>query len=58
MLQYYQYSPEVRLLLKNHSEETVQMLYNSNPFTWSMPDIGPRPPYYCNPRYVQNYPLI
>jgi hypothetical protein len=52
------YSPEVRLLLVNESEETVDMLYNDNPFTWEMPLIGPRPPYYANPRYDQYYPVL
>ncbi|MFD1850920.1 hypothetical protein [Oceanobacillus bengalensis] len=54
----YYYNPEVRLLLINHSNETVEMLYNANPSTWTMPKIGPRPPYYTNPRYEAYYPII
>ncbi|UOR12572.1 hypothetical protein [Halobacillus amylolyticus] len=57
-MQYYQYNPEVKLLLVNHSDEKVQMLYNDNPYTWQMPKIGPRPPYYYNPRYEPYYPKI
>ncbi len=57
-MQDYEYNPEVKLLLVNHSDEKVQLLYNANPYTWSMPKIGPRPPYYYNPRYEQYYPTI
>jgi len=49
---------DIRLLLKGESEETVDMLYNDNPYTWEMPKIGPRPPYYTNPRYEQSYPIL
>ncbi|SFG87203.1 hypothetical protein SAMN02982927_03053 [Sporolactobacillus nakayamae] len=54
----FQYSPEVQLLLVNFSDEKVEMLYDDNPHTWPMPLIGPRPPYYTNPRYVQTYPIL
>lgn len=54
----FDFNPTVQLLLLNHSNEKVQMRYDSNPHTWSMPVIGPRPPYYANPRYELNYPLI
>lgn len=54
----FEFSPEVCLLLLHDCDEKVPMLYNSNPYTWPMPLIGPRPPYYTNPRYVVNYPLI
>ncbi|WP_106768743.1 hypothetical protein [Paenibacillus faecalis] len=54
----FDFNPKVQLLLLHHSNETVQMRYNSNPFTWSMPLIAPRPPYYANPRYELNYPRI
>ncbi len=53
----FEFNPEVMLLLQNYSEEKVVMLYDSD-HTWPMPKIGPRPPYYFNPRYVQSYPLI
>ncbi|GGN55608.1 hypothetical protein SPD79_16830 [Oceanobacillus sp. SE10311] len=52
------YNPEVKLLLINHSDKTVQLLYDDNPQTFTMPLIGPRPPYYYNPRYEENYPII
>ncbi|MGJ9382146.1 MULTISPECIES: hypothetical protein [Salipaludibacillus] len=54
----YYYNPEVELLLVDASEKMVEMLYNDNPYTWPMPNIGPRPPYYTNPRYEENFPLI
>ena len=54
----YYYSNEVKLLLINQSDETEEVLYNSNPYAYSLPKIGPRPPYYYNPRYEQYYPII
>ncbi|MBP1080245.1 MULTISPECIES: hypothetical protein [Bacillus] len=57
-MQLLKYSPEVKLLLLRYSEEKEELLYNSNPFAWPMPKVGPRPPYYVNPRYVKNYPII
>lgn len=57
-MQLLKYSPEVRLLLLNASEQKEELLYDSNPNPWSMPKIGPRPPFYVNPRYEQNYPII
>lgn len=51
-------NPEICLLLKGETEETVDMLYNDNPYTWEMPKIGPRPPYYANPHYEQSYPIL
>jgi hypothetical protein len=57
-MQYFKYNREVKLLLMNDSKEREKLLYNSNPFTWSMPKIGPRPPFYVNPRYEENYPVI
>ncbi|MBM7541042.1 hypothetical protein [Amphibacillus cookii] len=53
----YQYSG-VQLLLLDHSDQTVQMRYNDNPYTWPMRLIGRRPPYYTNPRYIQTFPVI
>lgn len=52
------YSPEVRFLLVDASDEKVEVLYNSNPCPFKSPIIGPRPPYYFNPRYEQYYPII
>jgi hypothetical protein len=54
----YYYNPEVQLLLINQSEEKVELQYNSNPSPFLMPKIGPRPPYYCNPRYEPYFPVI
>lgn len=57
-MQNYQYSREIKLLLINQSEEKVEVLYNSNPFSYKLPLIGLRSPYYINPRYEQYFPKI
>ncbi|SHK05775.1 hypothetical protein SAMN02745123_00506 [Desulforamulus aeronauticus DSM 10349] len=57
-MQNYQPCPGVDLLLVNSSHEKVQVLYNSNPYSYQMPKIGLRPPFYCNPRCEQYYPVI
>lgn len=54
----YYISPQVRLLLVNQSQEKVQVLYASNLHAWQMPMIGPRPPYYCHPKYQAYYPVL
>ncbi len=54
----YYYNPEVRLLLIPQSREKKEMVYDHNVQTWKVPKIGPRPPYYANPRYGQFYPVI
>jgi hypothetical protein len=50
--------PGVNLLLVNRSKEKVEVLYNSNSSPFKLPKIGPRPPYYCNPRCEPYYPVI
>lgn len=57
-MQYYLFTREVLLLLENHSDEKVELIYNTNPHSFKMPIIGPRPPYYYNPRYEQYYPIL
>jgi hypothetical protein len=57
-MDYFIYNPEVKVLLIDHSDEKVEMLYDSNPYSFKMPKIGPRPPYYCHPQYEQTYPII
>ncbi|WP_180953655.1 hypothetical protein [Bacillus sp. T33-2] len=52
----FEFNPEVRLLLVNHSNEKVRMDYINH--AWPMPKIAPRPPCYINPRYEMTYPLI
>lgn len=52
----YDYHPEVTLLLVDHSDETVELSYS--PFTFHMPLIGLRPPFYTNPRYEPYFPVI
>ncbi len=46
----------VKLLLLNYSNETMNTKYLD--FVFKMPLIGFRPPYYTDPRYDLNYPLI
>ncbi|WP_186306565.1 hypothetical protein [Siminovitchia fortis] len=57
-MQPYHFSREALLLLAGHSDEKVNLIYNANPYSFKMPKIGPRPPYYYNPRYEQYYPII
>jgi hypothetical protein len=57
-VQYNPFSREKMLLLVNHSDDKVEVVYNSNPTPLKMPKIGPRPPYYYNPRVEQYYPVI
>lgn len=52
------YNPEVKLLLITKSDDKEKMRYDDNRNTWLVPKIGPRPPYYYNPRYKQYYPII
>lgn len=54
----YRFSREVKLLLINHTDEKEEVIYNDNPQPLKMPKIGPRPPYYYNPRYEQYFPVI
>jgi hypothetical protein len=55
---HYQFSREIQLLLVDQSDQKVELQYNFNKSPFKMPLIGPRPPYYCNPRYEQYYPVI
>ncbi|GIO23755.1 hypothetical protein [Oceanobacillus sp. J11TS1] len=57
-MQQYYYNPEVKLLLVNHSDEKVDVLYTASNHTFQLPKIGGRPPYFINPRYEQYYPVI
>ncbi|MGX1439365.1 hypothetical protein ACUXJ4_002319 [Bacillus pumilus] len=52
----YEFNPEVKLLLVNHSTKKVTMVYMEH--SWLMSEIGRRPPYYCYPNYELNYPII
>lgn len=47
-----------KLLLLNESEQKVPVTYADNDKPFMMPLIGPRPPYFTNPRYQLNYPVI
>ncbi|WP_010098786.1 hypothetical protein [Ornithinibacillus scapharcae] len=52
----YYYNPEVKRLLKNHSDKRVTVSYLDRNFI--LPKIGPRPPYYTNPRYEPYMPIL
>ncbi|MFC4401740.1 hypothetical protein [Gracilibacillus xinjiangensis] len=54
----YYYNPKVHYLLMNESFGKDTIIYDHNKKPFYGPKIGLRPPYYCNPRYEQNYPLI
>ncbi|WP_170150272.1 hypothetical protein [Oceanobacillus halophilus] len=54
----YYYNPKVKLLLIPHSEKKEKMRYDDNSREIEVPMIGPRPPFYDNPRYKQYYPVI
>lgn len=54
----YYYNPEVIFLLIPQSEEKEELVYNNNPYSFQVPKIGPRPPFYTNPRHEQYYPII
>lgn len=56
-MQNYYYDPEVKILLINQSDEKVQVHYNES-YTFTLPFIGIRPPYYIHPRYEPEYPVI
>lgn len=46
----------VKFLILNCSNDTMSVKYLD--YTWLMPLIGPRPPYYINPKYDLSYPII
>ncbi|SCB96292.1 hypothetical protein GA0061096_1650 [Fictibacillus enclensis] len=52
----YEFNPEVKLLLVNHSNEKVKMDYIED--SWPMSKIALRPPYYYHPSYELDYPII
>ncbi|WP_202925666.1 hypothetical protein [Virgibacillus sp. MSP4-1] len=52
------YNPEVKFLLMKKSHETAEVLYDENQRAFKLPQTGPRPPYYANPRYEPYYPVI
>ncbi|WP_176448662.1 hypothetical protein [Lentibacillus sp. CBA3610] len=49
---------KVMCLLMPETDEKTMILYDNNPNSWSVPVVGPRPPYYTNPRYAPYYPVI
>lgn len=54
----YMYNPKVQILLLNQTNEKVYVMYNNNLKPFEMPKIGPRPPFYTNPRYEPYFTII
>lgn len=52
------FCPKTELLLVDESNKKVKVSYASNCCPFKLPLISPRPPYYCNPQYKKNCPLI
>lgn len=52
----FQIYPEVVWLLVNETNQKEELVYLNH--RWNVPVIGKRPPYYGNPRYTLNYPLV
>ncbi|WP_186731398.1 hypothetical protein [Rummeliibacillus suwonensis] len=50
-----EFFPEATRLLQNE-ESKVTMEYLT--YSWSMPTISTRPPYYSNPVYEPYYPIM
>ncbi|HLU23088.1 hypothetical protein [Lederbergia graminis] len=57
MKEYY-FNPEVKLLLIQQSDEKVKVVYDDNESEFLLPFISARPPFYTNPRYVPEFPII
>ena len=57
-MQNYIFRWEANVLLIDQSSEKVSVFYNDNAHPFHLPKVGPRPPYYCNPRYEPYYPVI
>ncbi len=53
-----QFYPETQLLLLPSSDEKVHLLYDDNRYSFPLPLIGPRPPFYYNPRYRFELPRL
>ncbi|WP_170960218.1 hypothetical protein [Priestia megaterium] len=54
----YYYSEEVKLLLMDGSNQTVELIYNSAAQPFLLPLLGPRLPFYVNPRYEKYLPVL
>ena len=54
----YYYSEEVKLLLMDGSNKTVEVIYNSDSQPFLLPLLGSRPPFYVNPRYEKYLPVL
>lgn len=57
-MQNYKFCSGVNLLLINQSSRKVEVSYDSNPYPFRLPELGLRPPYYCNPKIEKFYPII
>ncbi len=57
-IQPYYYNPEVKFLLASEAPEKQAVQYNADAQPLRLPTIGPRPPYYCNPKYEPYVPVL
>ncbi|MEN0643257.1 hypothetical protein MKY91_08880 [Alkalicoccobacillus gibsonii] len=48
--------PEITLLTIDQSDKTVRIQFAETSFM--LPEIGPRPPYYTNPKIEPVYPVV
>lgn len=53
---WYEYNPEATVLLQDASNQKVKMQYINH--AWLMPKSSKRPPYFTDPKYGWNYPII
>ncbi|WP_175384506.1 hypothetical protein [Bacillus sp. FJAT-27225] len=49
---------EVRFLIMDEADGKQPIYYGNNSVRFEQPVIGPRPPFYTNVRYEQEYPVI
>ena len=54
----YYYSEQVYWLLLDESDEKMEVTYDSNPYSYQLPAIGVRPPFFAHPRYTPEYTKI
>jgi hypothetical protein len=55
---YIQFYPKIQWLLLPYSNERSPVYYANDNRPFTITSIGPRPPYYTNPRYTPNFPVI
>ncbi|MCZ0701655.1 hypothetical protein J2T56_000137 [Natronobacillus azotifigens] len=52
----FEYNPTIKILLQGNTKKKVSMEYREH--TWMMPKVAKRPPYFMNPQYGWDYPII